>query len=158
MIKLEIINNNESSKINNNVLFDVISNIDTKYNKLDNKFNYEIAILITDNKEIKYYNNKYRSKNKETNILSFPNIDEIDREINPIIGDIIISEEKLTYEAMEQNKRFNNHLKHIFLHGVLHLFGYNHENEHDAQIMESIEVEILRKLNINNPYIDNKSE
>lgn len=153
MIKLEIINNNESSKIDNNDLFDVINNIDKKYSKLDNKFNYEIAILITDNKEIKHYNNKYRSKNKETNILSFPNIDEMDREINPIIGNIIISEEKLAYEAIEQNKVFSSHIKHIFLHGVLHLFGYDHENEHDAHIMESIEVEILKKLNINNPYI-----
>jgi probable rRNA maturation factor len=84
--------------------------------------------------------------------LSFPSDlpIEIDEEI---LGDVVICNEIVAKEAKMQQKTFNNHLIHMAIHGTLHLLGYDHVEESEAQKMEALEVEILEKFNINNPYI-----
>ncbi len=123
---------------------------------------FKIAALqfsLTNNRQIKEINQKSCGKNKATNILSFPNfsnkelVDQIDKKTNYILlGDIIISCEKVAQESRKQNKKFKNHLTHLILHGILHLFNFDHQNDDEAEIMENIEIKILKNLNINNPY------
>ena len=69
-----------------------------------------------------------------------------------ILGDIVLSLEKIKIESIELNKPFNNHLTHILIHGLLHLLGYNHQNDKEAEIMERFETNILSKLSIPAPY------
>ena len=69
-----------------------------------------------------------------------------------VLGDIILSYETIENEALAQNKKFNDHLTHLIVHAILHLIGYDHEQEEMAKEMESLEVKILQKLKISNPY------
>ena len=95
-------------------------------------------------------NNYYRKINASTNVLSFPNSSNSKNEF--FLGDIILSLETINKEATRDNKNINNHLIHLFIHGVLHLLGYDHETEEEAKKMENIEIKILRKLQVDNPY------
>lgn len=113
----------------------------------------EIVIRIVDEQESAQLNEQYRHKHGPTNILSFPfevpDIAEI--ELN-LLGDLVICAPVLEKEAKEQNKSLADHWAHIIVHGVLHLLGYDHIDEAEADIMESKEIAILNTLNINNPY------
>ena len=103
----------------------------------------ELTIRIVDKKEMTALNHTYRKKNKPTNVLSFPT--DIPAELNeniPIIGDIVICAEIIKQEAKEQNKSEESHWAHMVVHGTLHLLGFDHENDHDAKIMESKEITI----------------
>ena len=71
------------------------------------------------------------------------------------LGDIVISSDTLIKESNSEKKPPMDHLTHLFIHGVLHLLGYDHENSYEAKIMEALEVKILKNLNISNPYLDN---
>ncbi len=71
-----------------------------------------------------------------------------------MLGDIVLAFETIAREAVEQNKDFSAHLTHLLVHGTLHLLGYDHENDQEAQEMEGLEIEILKKMGINNPYED----
>ena len=71
-----------------------------------------------------------------------------------MIGDIVISKEKILIEAKDQNKTFNDHLAHIVIHGFLHLLDYTHDDNKDSIIMENKEVELLKMIDISNPYGD----
>ena len=106
----------------------------------------ELSILLTNDKEIQALNKTYRGKNKPTNVLSFP-------QDAPLLGDVVMALETLKREAKEQDKTFHDHFCHLFIHGVLHLLGYDHENDKDQDKMESHEKKILHKLGIANPYI-----
>lgn len=113
----------------------------------------EISLVFTDNEHIQELNAKWRQKNKATNVLSFPSKQLIIGEIPPLIwGDIIFAYETILLEAKEQNKSFKNHFCHLFIHGLLHLLGFDHKTEADATQMEALECNILNKLNIKNPY------
>lgn len=134
----------------------------TKLNKfLAQKCTLELSILLTQDKEIQDLNKNYRHKDKPTNVLSFPALspqefDHIDPNNNfMVLGDIILSFETILKEASEQGKSFENHLSHLLIHSLLHLIGYDHETEDEAQIMESLEIAILKNLAIDNPYIIN---
>ena len=112
-------------------------------------------MLFTDNKKIKELNYKYRKLSEETNVLSFPQ-NFLIKGINKktiILGDIVISLEKIKLEAKLQSKNFLDHFTHIFLHGYMHLLGINHIKRVEAQKMEETEIKILSKLAISNPYI-----
>lgn len=111
----------------------------------------ELVIRIVDRNEIRLLNNTYRQKDETTNVLSFENNlpVEIDEKI---LGDLVICTEVVSEEANEQNKTFNDHMVHISVHGVLHLMGYDHIEEGEASDMESIEINILQKIGISNPY------
>lgn len=117
---------------------------------------YEVNLNIVDDLEIRTLNNHYRDKDKPTNVLSFPAYDPSDiypAEIPIPLGDIIISHETITREAAEQDKNPDQHFTHMVVHGLLHLVGYDHENEQDAEKMESLEISILEDFGIKNPYI-----
>jgi probable rRNA maturation factor len=150
MIKIDMINSYNNSKITQGFYEDIITVLIEEVPKLSNDKIYELSVKITNNEEIKFLNNKYRNINKETNVLSFT----IEQEFEHLnhLGDIIISEEKIVEEAILQGKKFQNHLYHIFIHGVLHLLGYNHEDNEEAELMENMEAKILSIFNIKNPY------
>ena len=117
----------------------------------------EVSILLTNDSFIQNLNRDYRHKDKPTNVLSFPMEDFIAGNYtttnNQIaIGDIIFAFETIKTEAIQQKKPFAAHLIHLSVHGVLHLLGHDHENDNDAEIMESLEIKILSILGVENPY------
>lgn len=120
-------------------------------NKVLNGFDVQnpvIAILFTNDEKMQSLNKLWRNIDKPTNVLSFPNIDT-----DFVLGDIALGYEYCENEAKLQNKSFENHLTHLIIHGVLHLLGYDHIDENEAEEMESLEKEILATLGISDPYI-----
>ncbi len=113
--------------------------------KLDTETNF--SLLLTNDEEITVFNTTYRQKENPTNVLSFPC-----EGIEGYIGDIILSYDTIKKESEDQNKSFTDHLTHMIVHGVLHLLGYDHREDEDANIMESHERAILSSLKIKNPY------
>ena len=111
----------------------------------------EINLRILDDEEMKKLNYKFRNKNLTTNVLSFQS-DDISIKHTKNIGDIAISSEYVEREALEEGKFFEDHMIHMLVHGVYHILGYDHQNEETALIMENKEINILNKININNPY------
>jgi len=107
----------------------------------------EFSLLLTNDTRIQQLNNDFRGKDKPTNVLSFPN-DEGD-----YLGDIAISIETIEIEALQQEKEFYHHFTHMLVHGLLHLKGYDHDSEQDAEEMETLEIKILADTGIENPYI-----
>ena len=111
----------------------------------------EINLRILDDEEMKKLNHKFRNKNLTTNVLSFQS-DDISIKHTKNIGDIAISSEYVEREAVQEGKFFEDHMIHMLAHGVYHILGYDHQNEETALIMENKEINILNKININNPY------
>lgn len=112
---------------------------------------YELTIRIVDKSEIQALNNTYRHKNKATNVLSFPF--EAPPEIQlPLLGDLVICHDVVVEEAQQQHKTIIEHWAHMVIHGLLHLKGYDHIEDSDAQIMEALEIRILEILKIADPY------
>lgn len=117
-----------------------------------------INLSLSNNVEVQKLNNSFRGLNKPTNVLSFANIDDDafwkEQELSPEteLGDIIIALETLKKEAEQKHIPLQNHLAHLLVHGILHLFGFDHQTDVDADKMENIEIEILQRLNIDNPY------
>ena len=119
----------------------------------------EVSLLLTDDREIQSLNSTYRAKNRPTNVLSFPGLDLIDgrADLAPppgaaVLGDVVISHERLTAEADELGKAPIDHLAHLLVHGALHLLGYDHDEDRRAEVMEALEVEILQSLGRAAPY------
>lgn len=106
----------------------------------------DVAIVLADDDFIQRLNHQYRGKNKATNVLSFPNEEES-------LGDIILAYETIEQEALTQGKDFKDHATHLIIHGILHLMGYDHENDEDAARMEAKEIKYLKQLGIKNPYL-----
>jgi len=111
----------------------------------------EIVVRIVDEQESAELNEQYRHKSGPTNILSFP-VDLPEGIELDLLGDLVICAPVLEKEALEQDKLLAHHWAHIIIHGVLHLLGYDHLDETEAELMENKEIAILNKLNINNPY------
>jgi probable rRNA maturation factor len=113
----------------------------------------EVTIRIVDCEEMSELNSTFRQKNGVTNVLSFPfTMPEAVQIDIPILGDIVICAEVVNREAQEQGKDKQAHWAHMIIHGVFHLLGYDHETEKDADIMESLEIEIMQSLGYENPY------
>jgi len=111
----------------------------------------EIVVRIVDESESAELNEQYRHKQGATNILSFPV--EIPEGIDlNLLGDLVICAPVLEQEALQQNKILTHHWAHIIIHGALHLLGYDHLEDQQAEEMESKEIALLQKLNIPNPY------
>lgn len=108
-----------------------------------------LAIRIVDEEEGRQLNASYRGKDYATNVLTFPLTEE------PLLmGDIVICAPVVAREAMEQGKSLLAHYAHMTVHGVLHLHGYDHEVDAQADLMEAMEIAILHKLGFANPYAE----
>ena len=114
--------------------------------------NAELTIRIVDKAEGAQLNEKWRNAQGPTNVLSFPYSD-LNETTKSIQGDIVICAPLILREAAEQKKSIDAHWAHIIVHGILHLLRYDHDNENDANEMESLETSILGKLKISDPYI-----
>lgn len=112
-----------------------------------------IAYVFADDAMVQALNRDFREKDKPTNVLSFPD-GEDDGAGVVNLGDVILARETIEREALEQEKSFADHLTHLMVHGTLHLLGYDHMNEAEAAEMESLEIALLAKLGINDPYHD----
>lgn len=117
-----------------------------------------ISIEIASANEIQQLNKTYRKQNKPTNILSFPfkGLTGLPNQtpLECFLGDIVICPEILQNEAKTQQKRLEHHWCHLLIHGILHLLGYDHACDNTATEMEQVEILLLEKMNIDNPYIE----
>ncbi|MDR1982910.1 MAG: rRNA maturation RNase YbeY [Holosporaceae bacterium] len=142
-------NKKEIKSIVNECAYAVFSEI-----KLNDN-NVEICFLFTDNDEIRTLNKTYRGINKPTNVLAFPaNLPtgKNDEYHIRILGSIALAFETIEQESINQGKSIQNHMKHLIVHGLLHLLGYNHLETRETEQMEALEMKILKKLNVENPY------
>jgi probable rRNA maturation factor len=117
----------------------------------------ELAVMLTDDTGIRTLNNNWRGIDKPTNVLSFPALppsgeSRSDNDAPRMLGDIAIAYETTRREADDEQKQFDHHLSHLAVHGFLHLIGYDHEKDQDAETMEALETEILMQLGIPDPY------
>ena len=112
----------------------------------------ELSIVFTDDAHIKSLNRKFRGKNKPTNVLSFPGAPAANGGIGPILGDIVLAEETVSKEAGAQHLTLEAHLAHLILHGFLHILGYDHEDDGEAETMEGLETAILGGIGVADPY------
>jgi len=117
----------------------------------------EIVIRLVDDQESAELNQHYRHKQGPTNILSFP-FEAPDGFDTDLLGDLVICAPLIGLEAQQQNKQLFDHWAHITIHGVLHLLGYDHIDDVDAEEMEALEIKILSRLNINNPYLEESTQ
>ena len=111
----------------------------------------QVSVCVVSRQEITTLNDKYRNMNKATNVLSFPYESMPGVEL-PLLGDIVVCAEVVNEEAQQQGKSLQQHWAHMIVHGTLHLLGYDHIRDTDAQQMESIEVKVLSNLEFSNPY------
>ncbi len=118
------------------------------------------CLCLNNNSEVQKLNAEFRGKDQPTNVLSFANIDDVDfksilnQEDEIELGDIIMAFETVKSEAEQKIIPLRNHFAHLLVHGLLHLFGYDHQDDGEADEMEGFEIEILFQLGISNPYID----
>jgi probable rRNA maturation factor len=118
----------------------------------------ELAVMLTDDAGIRTLNSNWRGVDKPTNVLSFPALQPTGRngpdDAPRMLGDIAIAYQTTRKEADDEQKPFDHHLSHLAVHGFLHLIGYDHEKDDDAETMETLEAEILAQLGIPDPYAD----
>lgn len=113
----------------------------------------EVAVLLTDDATIRGMNATWRGLDKPTNVLSFP----AGESAAPHLGDIAIACETVERESAAENKTFFDHLAHLSIHGYLHLIGFDHETDREAERMEHLETRILASLGIADPYADRQA-
>ncbi|CAO5682573.1 MAG: Endoribonuclease YbeY [Holosporales bacterium] len=118
----------------------------------------EVSVLLTNDDYIKQLNTHYLEKDKPTNVLSFPqsslnDLQKIAVSGMPILlGDVVMSFETIVKESEQENKLLMNHIIHLFIHSLLHLLGYDHIEDEEAEKMEKLEAHFLQNLGIANPY------
>ncbi len=114
---------------------------------------YTVSIRIIGNEEAKALNKQYRNKDYATNVLSFPfDPPPIPMEVLHL-GDLVLCKQVVEKEAQEQHKTIDDHWAHMIIHGILHLQGYDHLSETEAEEMESLEISLLKDLEMTNPYL-----
>ena len=116
---------------------------------------YDCNLILTNNQLIKKMNYKYRKINKPTDVLTFISVVDLKKKKKQKICDIFLSAEMITKNAKNNNINFYNHLTHLFVHSFLHINGYVHSKIKDFHKMKKIEIKVLNKMGINNPYLQN---
>lgn len=115
----------------------------------------ELSLVFTDDAAIRVLNRDWRDKDKPTNVLSFPAPEPLPGvEMPASLGDIVLAFETVAREAEAESKSFEHHLTHLIVHGFLHLLGFDHEDEAEADEMEATERRVLARLGIADPYAD----
>ncbi len=117
----------------------------------------EVSVALTSDSAVRKLNGLYRGKDKPTNVLSFPaglSARDLPRGASLPLGDVAVAYGTCAREAKIEGKSLKSHLSHLMVHGVLHLLGYDHEDDADAEIMERLERRILARLGIKDPYGD----
>lgn len=112
----------------------------------------EVSFLFGDDARIRDLNRQFRGKDQPTNVLSFPGPEPLESAL--FLGDIALAFETIGCEAREQGKSLQDHSRHMIVHGFLHLLGYDHEDDAEADEMEAVEIRVLRALGVENPYRD----
>jgi probable rRNA maturation factor len=107
----------------------------------------EVAVVLTGDQAIRKLNKRWRGIDKPTNVLSFPSSQ------TAMIGDIVIAYETLDRESRDEGKEFTHHLSHLAVHGFLHLMGYDHQNDSEAETMEQLERAVMARLRMPDPYL-----
>lgn len=116
----------------------------------------EVSVLLTDDAHQRILNRDWRGQDKSTNVLSFPgdDFDDMPDGVPVLLGDIAVALETTSHEATDQQKSLADHFCHLVVHGMLHLLGFDHETQAQADEMEPLEIEILAGLGIASPYAD----
>ena len=116
----------------------------------------ELAVRVVDVDEIRALNRLYRDKDAATNVLSFPSgdMDGLPPDAPRLLGDVVVCADVVAREATEQGKAVADHWAHMIVHGTLHLLGFDHDNDADAQEMEALEVRVLASKNVTDPYAE----
>ena len=116
----------------------------------------EVSIVLANDDLIQVLNREYREKDTPTNVLTFATLDSEEISTDGVLnlGDVILSFQTIQREAQEQGKFILDHVQHMTIHGVLHLLGYDHINDDEANDMETAEIAILAGLGVQNPYTD----
>jgi probable rRNA maturation factor len=113
----------------------------------------ELSLVFADDATVKALNAEWRGKDKPTNVLSFPALPvKLGDRLPPLLGDVILAFETVARESLEEGKPTEHHISHLVLHGFLHLLGYDHETDEQADEMEALERRILASLAIPDPY------
>lgn len=114
----------------------------------------EVSVVFTDDAHIRELNAGWRDKDKATNVLSFPAfpVKNGTKVLPPMLGDIVLAYETVKDEAALDEKPLEHHLSHLLVHGMLHLLGYDHETDVEAEEMEGLERRVLARLAIRDPY------
>jgi len=146
--------------VNQSLFSKITADILSRYPNFAKIEQIELSILLTDNAKISELNKEFRGKNKPTNVLSFPDMQINWREIVefPVdneymyLGDIAFGYQIIADEALDKHISFEDHFKHLLIHAILHLIGYDHVEEEDAKAMENLEIDILHHFGISSPY------
>lgn len=119
----------------------------------------EVSVMLTDDAALRRLNKTYRQIDKATNVLSFPAGDTgpagtsaLPSDLPCLLGDVVLAVETVAAEAARDGKKFADHTAHLIVHGILHLLGYDHEGDDEAALMERLEVRILSRLGVADPY------
>ncbi|MBR2299176.1 MAG: rRNA maturation RNase YbeY [Alphaproteobacteria bacterium] len=142
----------ESSK---NALLEVVAK-DVWF--LNKPKNFSINLALSDDKTVHALNKEFRGMDKPTNVLSFANVDdeffetELEQEQDISLGDVIVAFETMASQAAELEVPFKDHFCHLWVHGMLHILGYDHIKDDERARMEALEIAALKKLGIDNPY------
>ena len=112
----------------------------------------EIAVLLTDDEGVAILNERWRGRAAATNVLSWPAVAPKLLPLSPMIGDIALAYETCSREARDEQKPFADHVTHLVVHGTLHLLGYDHETDAEAEAMEALERSVLARLGVADPY------
>jgi probable rRNA maturation factor len=146
--------------INKNLIKKVTSKTLARFDNLRNVKEYNVSILLTNDEQMAGLNNKFRGNLGTTNVLSFPDIElnwqhllEFTPNVSYMyLGDIAFGYQIISVEASSQGKTFENHFIHLIVHSVLHLIGFDHQDDESANVMENLEIDILKDFAISSPY------
>lgn len=148
------------SKINEDFFSKTVKNILSRYPNFVNIREVELSVLLTNDDQMRLLNSDFRGKDKPTNVLSFQDLEINWQQIVEFLpnqdylylGDIAFGYQYITNEAKKKKVDFLDHFQHLLVHAILHLMGYDHNNDEEADVMESLETEILQNFGIKSPY------